>query len=182
MRTRLAGMHLHGDGAKLSVIPLKTVRDPEFESGGGGLYASDYLKFMCMILNAGRGNGNQVLKPGYGDPDVAQCRGRASRGQAAHADSLSRAQVEIFLGMPKTWGLGFTINESAAPNSRSAGSLACAGLAYFWVDPTLNIAGLAMMQALPFGGTENRGRVLRFRKGRLRLAELMPCRRITTST
>jgi len=44
------------------------------------------------------------------------------------------------------------INESAAPTGHSAGSLAGAGLTntYFWIDPTLNIAGLAMMQALPF--------------------------------
>jgi methyl acetate hydrolase len=64
---------------------------------------------------------------------------------------LSR-DVEFFPGVPKNWGLGFMINESAAPTGRSAGSLAWAGLAntYFWIDPTLNIAGLAMMQALPF--------------------------------
>ncbi len=33
--------------------------------GGGGLYgtAGDYIKFTQMILNKGKGNGNQVLKP-----------------------------------------------------------------------------------------------------------------------
>ena len=33
--------------------------------GGGGLYgtAGDYIKFTQMILNKGRGNGDQVLKP-----------------------------------------------------------------------------------------------------------------------
>ena len=32
--------------------------------GGGGLYgtAGDYIKFTQMILNKGRGNGNQVLE------------------------------------------------------------------------------------------------------------------------
>ena len=60
--------------------------------------------------------------------------------------------VDFFPGVPKTWGLGFMINESAAPTGRSAGSLAWAGMTntYFWIDPTLNIAGLAMMQTLPF--------------------------------
>ena len=33
--------------------------------GGGGLYgtAGDYIKFTQMILNKGKGNGNQLLKP-----------------------------------------------------------------------------------------------------------------------
>ena len=40
-------------------------QEPEFEMGGGGLYstAGDYAKFVRMILNSGKGNGNQVLKP-----------------------------------------------------------------------------------------------------------------------
>ena len=40
-------------------------QEPEFEMGGGGLYstAGDYLKFVRMMLNRGRGNGNAVLKP-----------------------------------------------------------------------------------------------------------------------
>jgi CubicO group peptidase (beta-lactamase class C family) len=60
--------------------------------------------------------------------------------------------AEFFVGTPKTWGLSFMINEERAPTGRSPGSLAWAGLAntYFWIDPTKNIAGLAMMQVLPF--------------------------------
>jgi methyl acetate hydrolase len=60
--------------------------------------------------------------------------------------------VEFFPGVDKTWSLGFMVNEGVAPTGRSAGSLSWAGLAntYFWIDPSLNIAGLAMMQALPF--------------------------------
>ena len=40
-------------------------QNPEFHMGGGGLYgtAADYIKFCQMILNNGRGNGNQLLKP-----------------------------------------------------------------------------------------------------------------------
>ncbi|MHA7685407.1 serine hydrolase domain-containing protein [Cupriavidus sp. PET2-C1] len=153
MRTRLAGMHLRGDDGKLSVIDLGTVQDPEFESGGAGLYstANDYLKFMRMILNTGRGNGNQILKP-----ETVALMSRNAMGALrvsklpTQIPFLSR-DMEFFPGVPKSWGLGFMINESAAPTGRSGGSLAWAGLAntYFWIDPTLNIAGLAMMQSLP---------------------------------
>ena len=154
MRTRLAGMHVRGADGTLSVIPLETVQDPEFQSGGAGLYstANDYLKFMRMILNAGRGNGNQVLKPETVALMSRNAMGALRVSKLSTQNPFFSRDVEFFPGVPKTWGLGFLINESAAPTGRSAGSLAWAGLAntYFWIDPTLNIAGLAMMQALPF--------------------------------
>src|ERR1700733_13010700 len=64
-RKRLVGMHQRNEDGSLSTIPLELEQDPEFHMGGGGLYgtAGDYLKFTRMILNKGRGNGNQVLKP-----------------------------------------------------------------------------------------------------------------------
>ena len=39
-----------------------------------------------------------------------------------------------------------------APTGRSSGSLAWAGLGntYFWIDPTKRLAGLILMQSLPF--------------------------------
>ena len=67
------------------------------------------------------------------------------------------------------------INGSAAPTGRSAGSLSWAGLAntYFWIDPARNIAGLAMMQALPFVDPRTMDVFNGFKKMRLRLAELI---------
>lgn len=154
MRTRLAGMHVRGADGTLSVIPLETVQDPEFQSGGAGLYstANDYLKFMRMILNAGRGNGNQVIKPETVALMSRNAMGPLRVTRLSTQNPFFSSDVEFFPGVPKTWGLGFMINESPAPTGRSAGSLAWAGLAntYFWIDPTRNIAGLAMMQTLPF--------------------------------
>src|SRR3977135_3350313 len=64
-RKRLVGMHARGPDRSLAPIPFELEQDPEFHMGGGGLYgtAGDYIKFTRMILNKGRGNGNQVLKP-----------------------------------------------------------------------------------------------------------------------
>src|SRR6202022_739172 len=64
-RKRLVGMHQRNEDGSLAPIPFELEQDPEFHMGGGGLYgtAGDYIKFTQMILNKGRGNGNQVLKP-----------------------------------------------------------------------------------------------------------------------
>src|ERR1700738_2748144 len=64
-RKRLVGMHQRNADGSLTPIPFELEQEPEFHMGGGGLYgtAGDYLKFCQMILNKGKGNGNQVLKP-----------------------------------------------------------------------------------------------------------------------
>jgi CubicO group peptidase (beta-lactamase class C family) len=48
------------------------------------------------------------------------------------------------------------ITGAAAPEGRSAGGHAWAGLAntYFWIDPARDVAGVIMMQLLPFIDTE----------------------------
>ena len=58
-------MHARGEDGSLAPIPFELEQKPEFHMGGGGLYgtAGDYIKFTQMILNKGRGNGNQLLKP-----------------------------------------------------------------------------------------------------------------------
>ena len=65
---------------------------------------------------------------------------------------MSSQDAEFFPGMVKKWGLCFMINTETAPTGRSAGSLAWAGLAntYFWIDPARNVAGVILMQLLPF--------------------------------
>ena len=64
-RKRLVGMHARGEDGSLASIPFELEQNPEFHMGGGGLYgtAADYIKFTQMILNKGKGNGNQLLKP-----------------------------------------------------------------------------------------------------------------------
>ena len=154
MRARKAKVHARQPDGSLAVTETEVPQDPEFEPGGGGLYStvSDYQRFMRMIMNGGRGNGNQVLRPetvalmsknAMGDLRVEMLR---TQNPALSADA------EFFTGTPKTWGLSFMINEATAPTGRSAGSLAWAGLAntYFWIDPKRNIGGILMMQTLPF--------------------------------
>jgi methyl acetate hydrolase len=122
--------------------------------GGGGLYgtASDYLAFQRVILNDGRANGLAVLKPqtirqmatnAIGDLNVQPLK--------TVVPHLSH-DAEFFPGMPKKWSTGFMISTEPVPGGRSAGSLAWAGLGntYFWIDLARGVAGVVLMQLLPF--------------------------------
>jgi CubicO group peptidase (beta-lactamase class C family) len=154
MRKRLVGMHARGEDGALAPIPFELEQNPEFCMGGGGLYgtAADYIKFTQMILNKGRGNGNQVLKPETVALMSQNHIGDLSIGKITSAAPAYTNDVDLYPDIVKKWGLSFLINTAKTPEGRSAGSLAWAGLGntYFWIDPARNIAGVILMQLLPF--------------------------------
>jgi CubicO group peptidase (beta-lactamase class C family) len=78
----------------------------------------------------------------------------------------SSNDAEFFPGMVKKWGLGFMISTEAVPGGRSAGSLAWAGLGntYFWIDPAKGVAGVILMQLLPFADAKALALFDRFEK------------------
>ena len=153
MRKRLVGMHARAPEG-LAPIPFELEQNPEFHMGGGGLYgtAADYIKFTQMILNKGKGNGNQVLKPEtvalMGQNNI----GALEVGKMTTVAPVYTNDVDLYPGMSKKWGLSFLINTAKTPEGRSPGSLAWAGLAntYFWIDPSRNVSGVILMQLLPF--------------------------------
>jgi CubicO group peptidase (beta-lactamase class C family) len=153
-RKRLVGMHQRNEDGSLGVIPFELEQDPEFHMGGGGLYgtASDYLKFTQMILNKGRGNGNQVLKPETVALMGQNHIGDLDMGKMTSAVAFATNDVDLYPEMAKKWGLSFLINTAKTAEGRSAGSLAWAGLAntYYWIDPVRDVAGVILMQLLPF--------------------------------
>jgi CubicO group peptidase (beta-lactamase class C family) len=153
-RERLVGMHQRGEDGSLATIPFELEQNPEFHMGGGGLYgtAGDYLKFTQMILNKGRGNGNQVLKPETVAMMGQNHIGELTMGKMTTAIGWATNDVDLYPGMAKKWGLSFLINTAKTPEGRSAGSLAWAGLAntYYWIDPARDVAGVILMQLLPF--------------------------------
>ena len=123
--------------------------------GGGGLYSTafDYMKFCQVFLHEGRAEGGaQVLRP--------ETVARMSQNQMGDitvtvlktVDPASSLDAEFFPGMAKTWSTAFMMNTKDAPTGRSAGSLAWAGLGntYFWIDPKRRVAGVILMQLLPF--------------------------------
>jgi CubicO group peptidase (beta-lactamase class C family) len=154
MQARLAKIHHRDDQGKLTAGDLVIEQNPENEMGGGGLYGTmpDYIRFVRMILNDGRGEFGRVLKP-----ETVQLMSRNAMGDLrvtmlpTQAPPLSN-DAEFFPGVPKSWGLTFQINEAPAPTGRPAGQLMWAGLAnaYFWIDRQTGVGGAYMTQILPF--------------------------------
>jgi methyl acetate hydrolase len=155
MRRRLAKIHQRGGDDRFEPqLELEIPQDPEFEMGGGGLYGTiqDYAKFVRMILNRGRADGQQLLKPETVQMMSTNQMGACRVGMLKTAMPPLSNDAEFFPGMPKTWGFSFMINTERAPTGRNPGSLAWAGLAnsYFWIDPAAGIGGVYATQVLPF--------------------------------
>jgi methyl acetate hydrolase len=153
-RQRLVRVHARNADGSLTPISLEVEQNPEFHAGGGGLYstAGDYIKFTRMILNKGRGNGHQVLKP-----ETVAVMGQNHIGELnmtgfTSFDAARSNHVDLFPDIAKKWGLSFLINTARTPEGRSPGSLAWAGLAntYYWIDPVRDVTGVILMQVLPF--------------------------------
>jgi methyl acetate hydrolase len=153
-RARLAGMHARADDGTLGPTEFEVPQEPEFRMGGGGLYgtASDYIAFQRVFLNDGLANGHRVLRPETVRLMATNAMGGLDVRLLKTAVPPLSNDAEFFPGMVKKWSLGFMISTVAAPTGRGAGSLAWAGLGntYFWIDPVREVAGIILMQILPF--------------------------------
>jgi CubicO group peptidase (beta-lactamase class C family) len=120
--------------------------------------AGDYVKFMQMILGRGKGaNGAQVLQAKTVDMMTKNQIGALSAGKLKTARPNISSDVDFHPGAKDGFGFGFLINATDYPGGRrSAGSLAWGGVAntYFWIDPHKSVAGVLMMQFLPFADQE----------------------------
>jgi methyl acetate hydrolase len=130
--------------------PPLTIASP---IGGGGLAstAEDYGRFVRMLLNGGTLDGARVLSP-----ETVALMGQNHIGAVsvpALKSALPRSADFTFIadGRDK-WGLGFLITRDQVPGKRSPGSLSWGGInnTFFWIDPARGIAGVIMMQYLPF--------------------------------
>jgi CubicO group peptidase (beta-lactamase class C family) len=146
-------------GGPLVENPRTLPKPPKAFNGGGGLYstAPDYVRFMQMILRKGRApNGQQILQPKTVDMMATIQTGELSAGKLKTVRPNISSDVDFHPGFKDGFGFGFLINSTAYEGRRSAGSLAWAGVAntYFWIDPRKGVAGVIMMQYLPFADQE----------------------------
>ncbi|SFL44966.1 serine hydrolase domain-containing protein [Geodermatophilus ruber] len=167
LRTRLATMHARGaDGSLTPMDDFELTSTPEVHMGGHGLYGTvgDYMRFIRMWLNDGRGEGGVVLQPEtvamavrnhLGDLKVTMLPGVIP--------SLSN-DAEFFPGVSKSWSLPFMVNDEQAPTGRPAGALGWAGLAnlFYWIDRANGYGGFWATQVLPFGDATSFGGYLEF--------------------
>jgi methyl acetate hydrolase len=145
-----AGDKMDGPVVLQSPQPGLTIASP---IGGGGLAstASDYGRFVRMVLNNGELDGARVLKA-----ETVALMSQNHIGAVsvpALKSALPRSADFTFIadGRDK-WGLGFLITADQVPGKRSPGSLSWGGInnTFFWIDPSRGIAGVIMMQYLPF--------------------------------
>jgi methyl acetate hydrolase len=145
-----AGNKMDGDIVLQSPQPGLEIANPV---GGGGLAstASDYGRFVRMLLNGGALDGSRVLKA-----ETVAAMGQNHIGAVsvpALKSALPRSADFNFIadGRDK-WGLGFLITTDQVPGKRSPGSLSWGGInnTFFWIDQSRGIAGIIMMQYLPF--------------------------------
>jgi CubicO group peptidase (beta-lactamase class C family) len=124
-----------------SAVQLLEVRDPpNFESGGGGLVstASDYARFLQMLLNGGALDGRRYLS-----------RKTIELMTADHLGAVTGAPDLLLPG--HGFGLGFAVRLQAgiAHVPGSVGQYFWGGLAgtTFWVDPAEQLFALLLIQA-----------------------------------
>jgi CubicO group peptidase (beta-lactamase class C family) len=124
-----------------TAVQLIEVREkPSFESGGGGMVstATDYARFLQMLLNAGTLDGKRLLS-----------RKTVEYMTADHLGSITGASDLLIPGYG--FGLGFAVRREAgiAQVPGSVGQYFWGGLAgtTFWVDPREQLFALMLIQA-----------------------------------
>ena len=151
---REASLHVRQPDGKLSPRPLEKPTVPKVPSGGGSLYstAPDYLALLQALLNGGSLRGTRILKPETVALMATNQIGDIEAGKLKTSNPGLSNDVDFFPGAHLRWGLGHMLNMDAVHDGRMAGSLTWAGLlnTYYWIDPSMRIAGVIMMQILPF--------------------------------
>jgi methyl acetate hydrolase len=156
-RARLAQLFARDEKGELVPAHFTLPGGGEFERGGGGLYGTvgDYLAFIRMILNEGRGpDGPPLLGPAsLAGMTQSATPGLSGVGRLIPAHPGLSRDVDFFPGLRTGWSLAFLVNEDPAPTGRPAGGLMWAGLAntYYWIDLVNGIGGVFATQLLPFG-------------------------------
>jgi CubicO group peptidase (beta-lactamase class C family) len=153
MARRLVSVHRGAPGA-WEAVEMNLPEAPEFFGMGHALHGTgpDYARFLRMLLRGGELDGVRLLSEdsvarmsvnGIGDLRVEpQPAAKPDYGET----------IDFFPGVEKTFTLGFLRNEADIPGRRRAGALSWAGVmnSHFWIDPAANLAGVLMMQQLPF--------------------------------
>jgi CubicO group peptidase (beta-lactamase class C family) len=153
-RARQARLHRRGADGRLVAQPFEKLETPTVFSGGGGIYstAQDYLRLLQALLNGGSLDGAKILKAETVSLMALNQIGNLEAGIMKTTNPALSNDVDFFPGTRLRWGLGHMINADPVPDGRRAGSLTWAGLynTYYWIDPTTRVAGVIMMQILPF--------------------------------
>jgi CubicO group peptidase (beta-lactamase class C family) len=127
---------------------------PEFYGMGHALYstATDYIRFLRMLLNRGELDGVRVLSESFVHEMSVNQIGDLRIERFDSLFPFAVADLELFPQVPVTQTLGFARLEEGIAGRRSAGSLFWGGVmnTHFWIDPAQDMAGVLMTQMYPF--------------------------------
>ena len=152
----------------MSIITLDPPSHPEVYGGGYGLYSTlrDYLRFLRAMLNKGELDGQRILKPETLAYALQNHTGTLEMTKLSTVIPAISSDAEFFPGRAKSHGLAFMTNREAIPGTLSANSHFWAGAlnTYYWFDPARDIAGVILMQFLPFADVRALGTLVEFQK------------------
>jgi CubicO group peptidase (beta-lactamase class C family) len=153
-RAREAGLHRRNADGTFKLQPSEKSAITTTFLGGSGIYstAPDYLTLLQALLSGGSLRGTTILKPETVALMSANQIGELEAGLMRTTNPALSSDVDFFPGVRKRWAFGHMITLDPVKDGRKAGSLTWAGLlnTYYWVDPAAGIAGIMMMQMLPF--------------------------------
>ena len=168
-RARQARLHVRDANGKLLPQPLEKPNVPQVFSGGGGIYSTalDYLTLLQALMNGGSFRETSILRRETVALMSENQIGNLEAGILKTTNPALSNDVDFFPGVRLRWGLGHMINIDPVPDGRKAGSLTWAGLfnTYYWIDPTMRIAGVIMMQILPFADRQALKAYRQFERG-----------------
>ena len=154
-RSRVVTTHTWNNGRLTESANPANIASTVAGDGGLASTASDYIKFLQMLLNDGKHQGKTILSKAS-----VQAMTRNQIGtvvvdtQPAALPNLTRPfPVAPSAGRDKfSYGFQITASNKESTNLRSAGSYTWAGIynTHFWVDPRREIAAVLMFQVLPF--------------------------------
>jgi methyl acetate hydrolase len=150
-------VHLKGEDSTWSASDLELNQNPDYWSGGHGLYSTprDYLRFQRALLRGGELDGTRILREATVDAAFTNQIGDLDfPAEIATADPASTHAFNVGPGFK--WGYGLLLNTEDVPGMRRAGSGAWAGLfnTQFWVDRSTGITGAIYSNFLPFAPPE----------------------------
>lgn len=151
---RLVNTYQRDANGGLTEQPRQAPREVTQFSGGGGLYstAGDYVRFLQMLLRDGELDGVRVLKPETVALMERNHIGEVGARAVKSAMPGLSADFDFIADGRDKWSIGFQVTADAVPGKRSPGSLSWGGIfnTFFWLDPNREVAGVILMQSLPF--------------------------------
>ncbi|MBA3744586.1 serine hydrolase [Sporichthya sp.] len=154
-RDRLMPVYARTPDGGLVETPLELAAEPEWFSGGHGLYgtADAYARFIRAMLRGGELDGARILT----EESVALAFSDQLGGVPMPTEGIVSTVPELLNDVPpfpfaESWGLGFHLVLEDVPGARRAGTGDWAGIfnLYYWIDRSSGVGGMILTQVLPF--------------------------------